>query len=103
MASYSVGARLAFVASTRPLEAFRQPRGSFALDRSRRSEPGGERVREPPLGSVSHPGHISVGPNQNGGGSSDASSPAEPRARPPDGAGSRVRFVQPLGRSLISA
>ena len=37
----------------------------------RRSEPGGQRVGEPQLGSVAHPGHISVGPNQHGGGSSD--------------------------------
>jgi hypothetical protein len=37
----------------------------------RRSEPSGERVDEPPLGQVSHPGHVSVGPNQHGGGSSD--------------------------------
>ena len=33
----------------------------------RRSEPGGERVGEPRLGEVSHPGDISVGPDQHGG------------------------------------
>ena len=103
MASYPVGARMAFVASTRRLEAFRQPRVLLRARSQQAVRTSGERVREPPLGSVSHPGHISVGSNQNGGGSSDASSPAEPRARPPDGAGFRVRFVQPLGRSLISA
>src|SRR5215472_15302123 len=38
---------------------------------SRRSEPGGERVREPRVGSVSYPHHMSVGPNQHGSGSTD--------------------------------
>jgi len=33
----------------------------------------------------------------------DGRATAEPRARPPDGAGFRVCFVQLLGRSLISA
>ena len=42
-----------------------------ALRRGGRSEPGGERVGEPRLRQVPHPGHISVGPNQNGGGSGD--------------------------------
>jgi len=42
-----------------------------ALRRSRRSEPSGQRVGEPPLGQVSHPGHVSVGPNQYGAGGSD--------------------------------
>jgi len=37
------------------------------LHRSRRSEPTGQRVGESLLGQVSHPGHISVGPNQHGG------------------------------------
>ena len=44
---------------------------SHVLCRGRRSEPGGQRVSEAHLGSVSYPGHISVGPNQHGGGSSD--------------------------------
>ena len=44
---------------------------SSALRRGRRSEPGGQRVSEPQLGSVSHPGHVSVGPDQHGGGSGD--------------------------------
>jgi hypothetical protein len=44
---------------------------SVLASSSRRAEPGGQRVDEAPLGSVSHPGHISVGPNQNGGGSRD--------------------------------
>ena len=43
------------------------------LRRSRWAEPGGERVSEPHLGQVSHPGHISVGPNQDGCRSSDHS------------------------------
>jgi hypothetical protein len=44
---------------------------SGALRRGRRSKPGGERVSEPQLGRVSHPGHVAVGPNQHGAGSSD--------------------------------
>src|SRR5438874_2530659 len=40
-----------------------------ALRRSGRSEPSGERASEPRLGWVSHPSHISVRPNQHGGGS----------------------------------
>ena len=42
-----------------------------ALLRTRGSEPGGQRVGERRLGYVSHPGHISVGPNQHGAGRSD--------------------------------
>ena len=49
----------------------RKARRAAARDQLRRSEPGGQRVSEPRLGQVSHPGHISVGPNQHGGGSSD--------------------------------
>ena len=41
------------------------------LGRSRRPEPGGERVSEPEVRSVPHPGNISVGPDQHGGGSGD--------------------------------
>jgi hypothetical protein len=44
---------------------------SCALRRSGRSEPGGQRVSEPQLTRISDPRHISVGPNQHGGGSSD--------------------------------
>ena len=44
---------------------------ALALRRVRRSEPGGQRVGKPLPGCVSHPGHVSVGPNQYGGGSSD--------------------------------
>src|SRR5262245_13784987 len=40
-----------------------------ALRRCRWSEPGGQRIREAQMGSVSHPGDISVGPNQHGSGS----------------------------------
>jgi hypothetical protein len=36
-----------------------------------RSEPPAQRVSEPQLGQVSHPGHIPVGPNQHGSGSWD--------------------------------
>jgi hypothetical protein len=35
------------------------------------SEPDGERVREPRVGVVSHPGDMSVGPDEHGGGSRD--------------------------------
>src|SRR5580692_7395326 len=38
---------------------------------TRRSEPGGERLRKALVAAVFHPGHISVGPNQHGGGRSD--------------------------------
>src|SRR5881392_1217238 len=48
-----------------------------ALHRGRRSEPCGERIMQPVLGSVSHPGHISVGPNQHGGGGSHRPDPRE--------------------------
>src|SRR5215210_8018506 len=41
------------------------------LRRSRRSEPGGERVEESRLGELSHPTDISVGPDQHGSRSSD--------------------------------
>jgi hypothetical protein len=44
---------------------------SRELRRGRRSEPGGQRVREPRVGEVSHPGNIAVWPNQHGSGSSD--------------------------------
>src|SRR5262245_43312477 len=37
-----------------------------ALRRCRWSEPGGERVSETRIGSLAHPGHISIGPDQHG-------------------------------------
>src|SRR6185436_10405933 len=46
-------------------------RGKRARLRRSKSEPGGQCVSEPRLGRVSHPGHISVGPDQHGLGSRD--------------------------------
>ena len=43
-----------------------------ALRFSRLSEPGSQRVREALVGLVSHPGHVSVRPNQHSGGSGDS-------------------------------
>jgi hypothetical protein len=45
--------------------------GAGALRRSRRSKPSSECVGKPRLVSVSCPGDVSAGPNQDGGGSSD--------------------------------
>src|SRR5664279_3948454 len=42
-----------------------------ALRRTRLSKPGGKRVREAQVRAVSHPGDISIGPNQYGSGSRD--------------------------------
>src|SRR5262245_50176280 len=53
-------------AQSLPLRALRRLRSS------RWSEPRGQRVREAGTGSISHPGDVSVGPDQYGGGSSDS-------------------------------
>ncbi len=55
----------------------------IALRRTRRSEPGGQRVSEPRLVQVSHPGYISVRPNQHGGGSSNCASAGRTVVREP--------------------
>src|SRR5688572_25850730 len=43
-----------------------EPKGFLSI--TRRSEPGGQRLGESRLRLVSHPGHISVRPNQHGHG-----------------------------------
>jgi len=66
-----------FFERLRPLRVWRagnscgHPICSVLASSSRRSEPGGQRVGEPPPGLVSHPGHVSVGPNQTSDGSRD--------------------------------
>jgi hypothetical protein len=61
----------------------------MSLRCSRRSEPGRQRVSEPRLARDSHPGDISVGSNQHGGGSRDRSD----RRKLP---GARVFGIDPL-------
>jgi hypothetical protein len=62
---------------TNPENAIAIPSVTFSGDkrfigyRSRRSEPSGQGVGEPPLGQVPHPRYVSVGPNQDGGRSGD--------------------------------
>ena len=45
--------------------------GRRATDPVGRPEPGGQRVTEPPMAAVSHPGDVAVGPDQHGRRSSD--------------------------------
>src|SRR5262245_2933108 len=56
------------------------------------SEPGGQRVREPQVSTLTHPGDVPVGADQHGGGSADL---AEYRQLPRAGV-FRVRQLDPV-------